>query len=63
MHPRLRGVRLRAAHLITRRSSPGRDQAHPRRTAPLSRAAVLVSVLVGSGLLLVLRPGDVTRAT
>ena len=59
---RLPGVRLRLARLAARGSRVRRDQAHRRRALALPRVVLLLPVVLGAGLLLALRPGDITRA-
>ena len=60
---RLPGVRLRLARLTARGSRVRRDQAHRRRTLALPRVVLLLPVVLSAGLVLALRPGDITRAT
>lgn len=64
MASRLRRMRLRlATYLSVHRSRARRDQAHRRRGLALPRAALLLPVVTAAGLVIALRPGDISRAT
>lgn len=60
---RLGRIRLRQAPLVTGRRPARRNQAHRVRTLPFPRRTLLIPVVATVGLLIALRPGDVTRAT
>lgn len=62
---RLPRVRLRSAHLAALRLPfrAGHDQAHRRRTPTLPRAVLLLAVVVVTGAVSALQPGEDTNAT